>query len=1244
MDRLLQSKPAPRADERKELFALVDRFAGEVAAYRRRYAAIKERREADLRQRGLEAQNALKRLTEMQKKAQTDALQDVNSRLSALNQRIAACRSRTAEALQAEEKQLAKQEQKEREYLEFCRAEEEEKLCGYRKTRDRHKEIYERLDRFLGENLKGESRLLKLAEDLDPDITFDSAESARFAAAKLEEEHAEGLYSRITELWEFLPSRVLAVSKRKELACEFVTVCRKSEAAVVYLEKDSIRKQQERKVQSDGRLHKCRTACRQKKQELLRVQDENIKRLKSEAAGVQKAYQEQSAGKKLEYRTEYESQKSHYEAQAADAAGRWDEELRTCSSSFAARMEAEYPADGMNAWLRQFWYHPRRVEDYDKLGGLQMNTLIGAAWVDISGWLKGETAPVIRKVLTRYRYLFGTNQEQASKSYREERICLPYTISIEEGTSLHVSYADGEDERIKLLVNAAGMRLLRSVPACMMRFQLFDANGIGAFGRLMALDPALRNNQNEPSVKSLALGEKVHSGRQEMAEQIKEMKITMDDLARQLTSYPSIREFNEKHPLSRQIYRPVLMMNFPMGLEEQDIRTLNAMTTDCSRWGFSMVLAQPDKALAAVRPEIRTAVQELCRNMLCMRLDEKTGFFRVLNTDSGTERAARIALYNVPDGGAAEGIAAKIREQSVEASSIRIRFAQAEGICPEPEEQFAQRADEGFMVPAGYLESGQPFRIQFDDRHVHAVVMGNTGSGKTNLLHVLMTNLMLRYPPEEVMIYLIDFKYGLDFRIYTRYNLPNFRTISINNDPEFALAMLQNLEKEQEERSSRMGSRYQNISEYNEANPGRRMNRILLVVDELYELVKQAPEEVQKSILKKLDSFAHQNRAFGIHMVICGQDLDKIENFATIKNQCTTRLALHCEDEQVRELMGEEGVARMHMIDAADQGACVFSASAGKNPQTEHTVYMGTRQQEQFLQKIHQHYLSRKKITKVRVLLTKVSDDPNHPLQRFAACGLLPGPAAVPFLAGEPVSMERELNFYPSGNVWLVGGAASETSLEAGGSFLFYSLLSVLLRRLKGEELSILCTNCCDHPMRSIEEEELDRFGQTASHFPELFTYGTVEQAGNMLDSLLGELDRRRDGLTSGKKALWWFAARPELSPDFGKDGQRIIDLKELLQTGPKYNIHTVLWNADPRQAKRLQLDKHMFDQRVCLEMTAEESRLINGNEWKSEPNGYKAVLAGKHTMRFRIYDLPDGAWMEMLFERLRSFGDGRQG
>ena len=48
----------------------------------------------------------------------------------------------------------------------------------------------------------------------------------------------------------------------------------------------------------------------------------------------------------------------------------------------------------------------------------------------------------------------------------------------------------------------------------------------------------------------------------------------------------------------------------------------------------------------------------------------------------------------------------------------------------------------------------------------HVLIAGKTGSGKSTLLHALITNAALRYSPDEVELYLIDFKKGVEFKIY----------------------------------------------------------------------------------------------------------------------------------------------------------------------------------------------------------------------------------------------------------------------------------------------------------------------------------------------------------------------------------------------------------------------------------------------------------------------------------------------
>lgn len=1234
MDILLKQQPQALLDEKTALFSLIDRFINSVELYRKDYDTITKNKISDLQKRESDTSTALNKLATLQAKEKKDHLDKLNAFLAGVAKSIDAAQKKTRDELDAIEADVANYERSEKVALEQVYQAEYKIIDDHKRLRKQVRDIYREVDTILGTTITGKNKLEQILANRTIDGNVTGLGNAKSLLIADSVKQATELRNKIGSITESLPKKIIFHAKRTKLICRLAELDAKLESAQKIVETQFVSDYKVLQEKSRERCKKYRSICNNKKEEVINNRDRYIAAQNEAIKKANALYHQESSVMKTQHASKYDQQSKHYATQLAGARANWDDLLVQRSAQFVKQMEEEYPANQFNGWMKQFWMHPRNVEDYSKIRSTQMNMLMGVAEVDISGWYKGGSAEAIKKVLTKYVWLFGTNMEMAKNAYFQGKWTLPYCLSIENGDSVLLSHDNQSDDRVKAIVNAIGMRLLRSVPACMMRFQLFDADGIGAFGRLMALDPANGNNPSEPIVKSIAIGEggKVHSS--DIPKQIEETKILMDDLSTQLTNYASLREFNEKNPLSKQVYRPILMMNFPSGLAESDIKMLNAMTLNCRKWGFSMVLAQPDKEKNAIKPELQRFVNELYKSVVYLRVDKQVKFLKVVNPATRTEELANIYLYGLPDSSSMDSIAAEIRKKSIEASSIKINFAEAKGICPEANQKYSQKADAGIVIPVGYLEGGKPFNMQFDDKHVHSLIMGNTGSGKTNLLHVMMTNLMLRYDPSEVMIYLIDFKYGLDFRVYTQYNLPNFRSISITNDPEFALAMLEHLEEEQRKRSAQMGSRYQKISDYNADHPNNKMNRVVLIIDELYELVKQAPDEIQKKIIQKIDSFAHQTRAFGLHMVISGQDLDKIDKFETIKNQCTTRMALHCEDEQVKLLMSNEGVARMHTIDSTDQGACVFSLSAGKNPQVEHTALLVSKQQERFLQEIHEHYLSQKRITNVKVLLTRVSDNPNHKLQMFVDKGFLPDEDSNRMYVGDPISLDRELNFHPQENVWIAGGCASELASKAANSLMMFSVLSLTMQGLKNGNLDIYCTNFNDHPMRSVDDEENDRFGQLTSNFPTIYKYNSGSHFVSALQFLLNELEARQNGSKPTNKAIWWFVARPEL---INSAGNVVIDLKELLQEGPKYNIHVVLWTGDVKKAQMLQLNKSLFKERVCMEMTAEESKFVNGEELKPMPTGFKAVLIGQNAMRFRVYDLPDGKWMNTLFDRLNN-------
>ena len=82
----------------------------------------------------------------------------------------------------------------------------------------------------------------------------------------------------------------------------------------------------------------------------------------------------------------------------------------------------------------------------------------------------------------------------------------------------------------------------------------------------------------------------------------------------------------------------------------------------------------------------------------------------------------------------------------------------------------------------------------------HVLIAGKTGSGKSTLLHALITHLALLYSPDEVELYLIDFKKGVEFKTYASHRLPHARVVAIESEREFGLSVLQRLDAELSER------------------------------------------------------------------------------------------------------------------------------------------------------------------------------------------------------------------------------------------------------------------------------------------------------------------------------------------------------------------------------------------------------------------------------------------------------------
>lgn len=209
------------------------------------------------------------------------------------------------------------------------------------------------------------------------------------------------------------------------------------------------------------------------------------------------------------------------------------------------------------------------------------------------------------------------------------------------------------------------------------------------------------------------------------------------------------------------------------------------------------------------------------------------------------------------------------------------------------------------------------FGVNHDNRPcAHGMIGAMTGAGKSNFYHVFILGLCIRYSPEELRLYLIDGKDGVEFQVYR--NLPHAEVVSLRTAPELSRSILTELIAEKERRNSifaEVGVR--DFFSYREKEqPKGKMARILLLVDEYQELFEGDKDGIASTQLLQL---SQQGRSAGIHMLLASQRFGApgMLNQTAIFGNIHLRIAMHMTltDRQALSEFGREG---KHLIETCN--------------------------------------------------------------------------------------------------------------------------------------------------------------------------------------------------------------------------------------------------------------------------------------------------------------------------------------
>jgi S-DNA-T family DNA segregation ATPase FtsK/SpoIIIE len=180
------------------------------------------------------------------------------------------------------------------------------------------------------------------------------------------------------------------------------------------------------------------------------------------------------------------------------------------------------------------------------------------------------------------------------------------------------------------------------------------------------------------------------------------------------------------------------------------------------------------------------------------------------------------------------------------------------------------------MIPIGRDEDGE--RVLLDLREAasgghgpHGLIIGCTGSGKSELLRTLLVAAAHQSSPAELALLLIDYKGGAAFAELSE--LPHVAGLltNLSADPAAVDRMCASLRAELRRRQQLLrAAGMPDIDSYRaSAQVEEPLPRLLVVVDEYAELIEESPET-----LEVLTSLGRLGRSLGIHLLLSSQRLD----------------------------------------------------------------------------------------------------------------------------------------------------------------------------------------------------------------------------------------------------------------------------------------------------------------------------------------------------------------------------------
>lgn len=518
---------------------------------------------------------------------------------------------------------------------------------------------------------------------------------------------------------------------------------------------------------------------------------------------------------------------------------------------------------------------------------------------------------------------------------------VPCVIGFPTTRGLAIAAPLGSRERAADLLRSVVLRVLLDVPPGQLQLSLIDPTALGqTFSDFLHLGD-YEERLVEGGVKTSA-----QSIDRCLGEHVAHLETVVSRYLR--GQFQNIHDYNQSAGEMAEPYRLIVVADYPRQFSDRAAEQLLSLVENGPRCGvYTLVLYAPEDEAPRSVPFAR-----LTQSMDVVAFQGESVTLRLAGSPTPLEfipdRCPSVAFD--ADGRAATpaadfleaiGAAAKRGTDTVVSldNFLPVVNRNRSGALPEfapgapplglgPESWWTATTADMAVAPIGRAGAQGVASMFFSSTAVAggAIMVGLPRSGKTTSLHAMILTMAMLYSPEELELYLIDAKHGVEFKAYE--HLPHARMVSVHSEREFSLAVLKSIQAKIKERAQLIkshGGGLSNITEYRRAT-GDTLPRIVVVVDEFHELFEEA-DTIGLEAFAAFSDIVRMGPFSGVHIVVASQTLSSMP---AMDRQTLIllpqRVAFMCNEYDAEIVMGDTNKAA-RMLSKTGEG--LFNPSRG---------------------------------------------------------------------------------------------------------------------------------------------------------------------------------------------------------------------------------------------------------------------------------------------------------------------------